>query len=209
MSEETNTNAGQGFNRRSVVRGAAWSVPVIAAAIAAPAAAASATRAIVAFSTNSAPNALTWTRLGGNQQNPVKGTGPASFSVKNDEGAIAGPINGIITIRPTNTGTVKPRGIGVKTVTGSSALANAVTVTAAPNTANTLTTTFTLTNGVASSEFLLIDFTFGYESVPPASTAPAPSATVLTYSATLQLTDSRGVQIGQLATQALSTNFNP
>lgn len=42
MSENEMQNKGSGdFNRRSVVKGAAWSVPVIAAAIAAPAASAS------------------------------------------------------------------------------------------------------------------------------------------------------------------------
>ncbi|MEE2523991.1 hypothetical protein V1639_04235 [Pseudarthrobacter sp. J75] len=41
MSENELQNSGARFNRRSVVKGAAWSVPVIAAAIAAPAASAS------------------------------------------------------------------------------------------------------------------------------------------------------------------------
>ncbi|MEE2567943.1 hypothetical protein V1638_00820 [Pseudarthrobacter sp. J64] len=41
MSENELQNSAARFNRRSVVKGAAWSVPVIAAAIAAPAASAS------------------------------------------------------------------------------------------------------------------------------------------------------------------------
>lgn len=50
MSELTNRTEDQpGFNRRSVMRGVAWSVPIIAAAIAAPAVSASGISAAVAF----------------------------------------------------------------------------------------------------------------------------------------------------------------
>lgn len=205
MSEETKPMPS--FDRRVVVKGAAWSLPVIAAAVAAPAAAASAATALVAFSASSTANGLTWTRLNGNQTATVKGTGPTSFSIQNDAGAISGPLTGIITIKPTNTGTSKPYAIGVKTVAGSAGLTNVPTVTTTPNTADTMTATFTLAAGVESSAFISVNLTFGYHL--PGNTVPTASGTTLTYSATLQLTDSRGVQIGQLATQALSTNFAP
>jgi hypothetical protein len=206
MSDVTNPSPGRHFDRRAVVKGAAWSVPVIAAAVAAPAAAASAATALVAFSANTAPKGLTWTRLNGNQNATVKGTGPTSFSIQNSPGAITGPITGIITVRPTNTGTSKPYAIGVKTVAGSTGLTNVTTTTTTPNTADTITATFTLAAGVASSAFISVNLTFGYQL--NGNTVPTSQTTLLTYQATLQLTDSRSVQIGQLATQVLSTNFS-
>lgn len=53
MSENEIQNSTSGLNRRSVVKGAAWSVPVIAAAIAAPAASASVATASLAWTDSS------------------------------------------------------------------------------------------------------------------------------------------------------------
>lgn len=85
------------FDRRSVMKGAAWSVPVIAAAIAAPAAAASAptgttTASIVASST-------TQTVTGTPE---VLGTGPKGFTISTTGAAISGTASVSITVAPAN-----------------------------------------------------------------------------------------------------------
>lgn len=98
------------FDRRSVVKGAAWSVPVIAAAIAAPAAAAS-VNVTVAF-------AVATRRVNLNPRNVVA---PESFTVENSRATIVGPQLFSISVTPTpGTGFLanKMARIGVSTVAG-------------------------------------------------------------------------------------------
>ncbi|WP_157356902.1 hypothetical protein [Arthrobacter sp. U41] len=112
------------FDRRTVVKTAAWSVPVIAAAIAAPAAAASTTTAAAAASTTTAtaaasfakaPAGATFTRV----ENPVpgqnrSGLAPAEFTIKNTSTVPTGTIQGFVTIQPVTTGAT---GVGFETTT--------------------------------------------------------------------------------------------
>lgn len=78
------------FDRRSVMKGAAWSVPVIAAAIAAPAAAASVVARSLTFAGPTPRGEVA----------PHKVNAPASFTVKNSGAAIAGPLTFSIVITP-------------------------------------------------------------------------------------------------------------
>lgn len=85
MSEVSNAGVDVeegGFSRRRVVAGVAWSLPVIATAIAAPAAAASFVPAV----TIDAPSAITYSQ--GNRS----GTGPKKFQVTGVVGAISGSV---------------------------------------------------------------------------------------------------------------------
>ena len=89
------------FDRRAVVKGAAWSVPVIAAAIAAPAAAASERSATAAFL---ALTGNTKYHLRGSESAPSNdknGKGTKGFTITNSaSGAITGAISGTIIITP-------------------------------------------------------------------------------------------------------------
>ncbi|MEV5051547.1 hypothetical protein [Arthrobacter sp. LAR12-1-1.1] len=102
------------FDRRSVVKGAAWSVPVIAAAIAAPAASASARNASAGFDGLSGAVSFAPTDP---KSKAKPGTGPTGFTITNYAGAIAGPISGTVTIQPATSGTADP-GVGFLKLTG-------------------------------------------------------------------------------------------
>jgi hypothetical protein len=86
------------FDRRAVVKGAAWSVPVIAAAIAAPAAAAS------VVTTPSLTIDGEGTPINFDSATPKHhGTAPTSFTIDNPGALSTGAISGSITITPTTT----------------------------------------------------------------------------------------------------------
>jgi hypothetical protein len=74
LNEKVSSGEENGFSRRRVVAGVAWSLPVIATAIAAPAAAAS---GIPASVTLGVPAAITITGA-----TPASGTGPTGFDVQ-------------------------------------------------------------------------------------------------------------------------------
>ena len=134
------------FDRRAVVKGAAWSVPVIAAAIAAPAAAASVATATMAFATVGSVN------FSGTPSRP--GTAPTGIIIHNTPGAaIAAGTVVAITITPT----AGYPAIGVESMTGG-------TVSVQPKyTGNVFTVSFTypaaIPGGTNGSNQLL---TFAY-----------------------------------------------
>lgn len=102
-----------GISRRRVVAGVAWSLPVIATAIAAPAAAASAI-----FSIASGPfQGITYSKRGVQGQGHVRsGQGPATLTVENTSGLAQTVSVGIV---PTvNSGSVRA-GIAIKALDGS------------------------------------------------------------------------------------------
>lgn len=204
MIEDFEVTPGAGPNRRIVVRGAAWSLPVIAAMVAAPAAAAaSATGAKVSFSPSSAAGGLRLTSMEGDSQTVYSATGPTSFTVTNGPSAVTGPITGTVTVEQGSDYLQKPKGIGVKTVqtsTASPAFTPSGTLKA-----DTCTTTFSYAAGIEASSSLTLLITFGYQ----AGGLSLATTTPITYTATLRLSDSRGVQIGQAASASLSTSFVP
>ena len=157
MSETKGLSAPKAsFDRRSVVKGAAWSVPVIAAAIAAPAASASETTATAAFGPI---GNVTY------KGSPTKtGTAPTSFIIQNSAGAaINGNVTVKLTITPTTSGAP---GTGIGAVTG-----GVVTTAGATTAANVFTITFSvpvnLQGGQAQS------FAFGAYSHNGKNTSPA------------------------------------
>ena len=81
------------FDRRSVVKTAAWSVPVIAAAIAAPAAAASARTATITLDGDGSTVSYAPTKTAGTVRS---GKAPTGFTIHNTPGAITG--NYVVTI---------------------------------------------------------------------------------------------------------------
>ncbi|MEK0155878.1 hypothetical protein [Arthrobacter oryzae] len=90
LNAEVTSSEEGGLSRRRIVKGAAWSVPVIAAAIAAPAASASGPTTVTILGAGSAI-----TFVGGGKG----GSGPTGFQVDN----AVGTFSGSVTITPTGT----------------------------------------------------------------------------------------------------------
>lgn len=89
-------------NRRTIVKGAAWSVPVIAAAIAAPAASASIAAGSMAWYGLDATLLQLHLLNGGLAQAKILPSAPRGFRVINGSaGAINGPITGTLTVEHT------------------------------------------------------------------------------------------------------------
>ncbi|WP_245934645.1 hypothetical protein [Arthrobacter psychrolactophilus] len=118
MSELEQQNfANKPRNRRAVVKGAAWSVPVIAAAIAAPAASASIATADVLWTASSSSLAnLRVLDSATVVTAQVLPTVPTAFTITNGPGAISGPATVTIQVgRPSgiNISLGRARGFGV------------------------------------------------------------------------------------------------
>src|SRR5687767_14217638 len=96
MSEITSLAAPKAtFDRRAVVKGAAWSVPVIAAAIAAPAAAASTPQQTLSLNLVAGTGFPT---VAGTPQ--MSGTGHQGFAVSTTGAAMTGAISVVIDVQP-------------------------------------------------------------------------------------------------------------
>lgn len=206
MSDKEISAPKKGLDRRAVVKGAAWTLPVVAAAIAAPAASASTQAALTAFTGTS--SGLAWFSLSSGVGTSVAGTGPTALTVQNNPGAIPGNITGTITIsqNPGLSLLGQPKGIGVASITG--AAINSRTASGGSGgiagigaIADTTVTTFTYTAGVASSGLLSLPITFGFTD----SGAFLSVSLAKNYTATLVLRDGNGVQIGATATAPLSS----
>lgn len=145
-----------GFSRRRVVKGVAWSVPVVVTAIAAPAAAASGpTGKIEALLDFASLEAATFVQSGRETvpgQNRT-GKGPIAFHLKNSSGAPSGAIAGTITI--TSAVTTDPR-VGINTFTGGT-----LTEKTLP-TATAFSAKFSLAGGVANGATVSFPMDFYY-----------------------------------------------
>lgn len=113
LNAEVTSSEEGGLSRRRIVKGVAWSVPVIVTAIAAPAAAASPPPT---FSIAFGPEAAITISKATGQGNTRSGKGPSKLDVQNNTG---GSLTGTISITPTaaSTGQVGAA-IAVKTLTG-------------------------------------------------------------------------------------------
>jgi hypothetical protein len=153
--------------------GVAWSVPVIATAIAAPAAAASGYSATAALVGQASNISLVSSSTG--QGTSRQGTGPTGFSITNAGTAITGPITGTLNIKPTGTVTA---GAGIQSLTpGTLVAANpAYTGTFEYN------ATFTYAGGITSGQTLNFPMSFQYQRV-----SPAPNKQTFTYALTITL----------------------
>jgi len=154
-------------NRRAVVKGAAWSVPVIAAAIAAPAASASLVGNASTALTTPNSNLLNIQILGGGLLTANVGvTVPTILNITNGLGAITGDITGTIVIAPTsgvNVGVLGyPRGFGVADIQNAAITSrthNGTGGVAAPS--PTTTTQFTYSGGITSEGSIDLPISFG------------------------------------------------
>ncbi|BCW72585.1 hypothetical protein [Arthrobacter sp. NicSoilB8] len=150
------------FDRRSVVKGAAWSVPVIAAAIAAPAASASEKGATVVFASVPAAGSTSFVRVG-QEQSPGQtrhGAAAPKFTIANPTpGGISGDITGLITITPDTPAATKAPGVGFTSLTEST------TLYSGSFSGTTYSGSFTQTGGLKSGgsiEFSLGGFRYSY-----------------------------------------------
>lgn len=159
LNSEVTAREESGVSRRRVVAGVAWSLPVIATAIAAPAAAASgisATATLVGQASSITFVSSTGTGSGTNNS----GTGPTGFQINNAGAAITGPITGTVNIKPT--GTVNA-GAGIQSISPAVLTGPAYTATYEYN------ATFTYAGGVASGQNLLFPMSFQYQRLSGAS----------------------------------------
>jgi hypothetical protein len=141
-----------GVSRRRVVAGVAWSVPVIATAIAAPAAAASGVSATAAFDGAGLP--IDIVEISAPGQNRT-GSGPSGFHIKNNGSAITSSIVGLIRIEPVPAAAGDP-GVGVQSLTGATMSSPSL------STNNVFDATFTIP-GIASSGTAVVSASFYYK----------------------------------------------
>lgn len=168
--EERNEN---GVSRRRVVAGVAWSLPVIATAIAAPAAAASGLSAITLLS---AASTISLASSATGQGTSRTGTGPANFQIINNGSAITGAITGTVNIKPVG---IVSAGVGIHSITSATLTSSAYTGTHDYN------ATFTLVQEVPAGQTVSVPIFFQYQRVNP-----APSGTLAyTLTITLRLPD--------------------
>jgi hypothetical protein len=175
LNEKVTSSNENGFSRRRVVAGVAWSLPVIATAIAAPAAAASgitATATLVNPGSNMSFVSSTGTGTGTNNT----GTGPTAFRITNSGAAFSGVISGTVNIKPTGTVTA---GAGLQSITPGTL------VPANPPYSSTFeyNGTFTYTNGFTAGQTVDFPISFQYQRNSGAS----PSKTTFNYTLTITL----------------------
>ncbi|MGN7147485.1 hypothetical protein ACTHQ6_00640 [Arthrobacter sp. SAFR-179] len=141
-----------GFSRRRVVAGVAWSLPVIATAIAAPAAAASGVAAAAAI--DGALSTYTIPELSAPGQGH-NAKGPTGFHITNSGSQITGSITGLIRIEPIPAATGDP-GVGVQSLT------NTTLTSPSLSASNVFTGTFTIP-GMASNTTFRVGTNFYYK----------------------------------------------
>lgn len=168
LQEEVVANE-SGVSRRRVVAGVAWSLPVIATAIAAPAAAAS---GISAATLLSAASTITLASSATGQGTSRPGTGPTNFQIINNGSAFTGAIIGTVNIKPIG---IVSAGVGVHSITSATLTSSAYT------SAQEYNATFTLAQSVPAGQTVSVPIFFQYQRVNP-----APSGT-LAYILTITL----------------------
>jgi hypothetical protein len=153
LNEKVTSGEENGFSRRRVVKGVAWTVPVIATAIAAPAAAASGNmEALLDYATG---EIATFVQAGSESVSGQNrsGKGPVAFHVKNSSGAASGAITGTITIA--SAVTTDPR-VGVNTFSGGTLTEKT------PTTSPTFSAKFSLGAGVGNGATVSFPLGFYY-----------------------------------------------
>jgi hypothetical protein len=179
LNADVTSSEENSFSRRRVVKGVAWSLPVIATAIAAPAAAASptpisATAALVGPAT---PNITFVSSTGTGTGTSRTGTGPTAFQIHNTGSAITGSITGTVNIKPSGTVTA---GAGIQSITPAVLSSPAYTGTFEYN------ASFTYAGSIASGQTLNFPIAFQYQRVTP---LPANKTFTYTLTITLRLPD--------------------
>ncbi|WP_223253141.1 hypothetical protein [Arthrobacter sp. AFG7.2] len=170
----TGNNKENGVSRRRVVAGVAWSLPVIATAIAAPAAAASGISATTALVGQASPITFlssTGTGTGTNQP----GTGPTGFQIQNAGAPFTGVITGTVNIKPTGSVTA---GAGIQSMSTATLTPASPAYTAAFE----YNATFVYAGGMTSGQNLNFPMTFQYQRLNG-----SPSKTTFNYTLTITL----------------------
>lgn len=176
-----------------MVAGVAWSVPVIATAIAAPAAAASGVSATAALV--GPGSSISFVSSTGTGTGTIRtGTGPSGFQIYNSGAAVTGSITGTINIKPNGTVTA---GAGVQSITPGTLVA------ANPAYSSTFeyNSTFTYAGGLTSGQTLNFPISFQYQRLNGSS----PSNTTYNYALTITLRLPDGTD--RIMTGALSVNY--
>jgi len=140
-----------GFSRRRVVKGVAWTVPVIVTAVASPAAAASPGKIDPLLDPNTAIKFVLSTKPGAPGQ-ARNGLGPKGFYIHNSGGAATGAITGRISISSKDSSA--PR-VGVQILSDGTL-----------DQAGASDTGFTIAGGVSAGENKLFALTFNHTEPP-------------------------------------------
>ncbi|MDQ0000060.1 hypothetical protein [Pseudarthrobacter sulfonivorans] len=161
LNAEVRGSEAGGISRRRVVKGVAWSVPVIVTAIAAPAAAASpppTTGKIEVLWDIDANQGVTFVRLGHQARPDMNrpGTGPKAFYFRNTTAAGSGAILGSITVTPKSAGSALA---GIDTF-------GTVSLTNKKVTSGVFSADFSLTSGVATGSMVRFPVGFYYDGSP-------------------------------------------
>lgn len=195
LNAEVDSQEENGFSRRRVVAGVAWSLPVIATAIAAPAAAASgvsATAALTGPGSSISFISSTGTGSGTNRA----GTGPTGFQITNSGTAFTGAISGTINIKPTAT---VAAGAGVQSLqAGSTTLALGTPSYSGTHEYNA---TFTYSGGLTAGQTLNFPISFQYERI----SGSQPSKVTYNYTLTITLRLPDGTS--RIVTGALTVTY--
>jgi hypothetical protein len=183
-----------GVSRRRVVAGVAWSLPVIATAIAAPAAAASpgptpppVTPASASLSAGT--QNITSTVSAAHERANV--TVPATINLK-DLSGVTGSIGVVLTISP------QPAVAGAPSVTLSSVRVGATSVTVTPSNAGTTFTanfSYTLPVGATTLDFLLGGYSYSGKKQDEATYAVTTLITIQERGVTKQLTPGSAITL--------------
>jgi hypothetical protein len=157
LNEKVTSSNENGFSRRRVVASVAWSLPVIATAIAAPAAAASPAPISVTAAWVNGP-APQYSKIGGGGTK-YSGTAPATLSLKNTgTSALTGTVSVTITLAPVGTVLV---GVGVES------LLPAAVSAASAFTLHRSTTSFSYSGTINAGQTLSFAPLYNYETLNP------------------------------------------
>lgn len=161
LNAEVDSQEENGFSRRRVVAGVAWSLPVIATAIAAPAAAASPTpfSATAMLVSGVAPQ---YSKIGGGGTK-YSGTAPATLRLKNTgTSSFTGTVSVTIKLAPVGTVLV---GIGIES------LSPATTSAPVSFAQHASSASFSYTGTIAAGQTLDFSILYNYETVNPKPSA--------------------------------------
>ena len=195
LNAEVDGKEENGVSRRRVVAGVAWSLPVIATAIAAPAAAASGVSATAALTGPGSSISFVSSSGTGTGTNRT-GTGPTGFQITNSGTTFTGAVSGTVNIKPTAT---VAAGAGVQSIqAGSTTLTLSVASYSGTHEYNA---TFTYSGGVNAGQTLNFPMSFQYERI----SGSQPSKVTYNYTLTITLRLPDGTS--RIVTGALTVTY--
>ena len=195
LNAEVDGKEENGVSRRRVVAGVAWSLPVIATAIAAPAAAASGVSATAALTGPGSSISFVSSSGTGTGTNRT-GTGPTGFHITNSGTTFTGAVSGTVNIKPTAT---VAAGAGIQSIqAGSTPLTLSGVSYSGTHEYNA---TFTYSGGVTAGQTLNFPMSFQYERI----SGSQPSKVTYNYTLTITLRLPDGTS--RIVTGALTVTY--